>query len=296
MDDYLKALATYYKNRIEYIDSDNHPDIIDELIKKILPRDFDKKNPTLKSVDALLLSCQDDSFEQPFIQSCEYIERILNKIDDESTLLESIEIMTHARTKPLRVKTNKGTYYVKPFDASRLLGLELYSLLHSAPIFSEYWFTRNDIIETQIQGDHEFNIEPHILEKLKKTQSYQRGRIQSDIWLSKIGLGDIFPTPSFAGRLDNYLVLPDGQIAIIDFDCFDASIEPNAFEQRMEETANELSMTLEEYKHIYNSELSFFMTRLEQNKNEIDELLKAHEKEILVREPIKNIKESLNEL
>jgi hypothetical protein len=188
--------------------------------------------------------------------------------------IEDLSIMTRAATTPLRAQTSLGNYYIKAFDPIRLFGLELFNTLwyfntennNGLPnIRMDYWFTQADIIEREIGGQHEHEMNKRTLRNLRQNPKYIQDRIMGDVWLIEFGLDDIFSTASYGGRTDNYKVLPDGHIAIIDFDMFSPRLTRIDTNRRKQETAAELGMKLSDYDKIYINQLALLDISMKRN-------------------------------
>ena len=204
-----------------------------------------------------------DSIEAPAKECASKLYRF--GVDDIE--INGIYLMTDGSSLPVRVDLSirngddnriSRTMYMKPFDPMRILGIELYKLTGGIEQDYEFFFNGGIVVEDNIEGRHEFDIN----EDLKSNEVYVRSRVREDLVSFFIGLDDLAKT-------DNYVVAPNGKIKVIDFDTMDMQYSEEQKAQIMAFTAQELGITPEEYKRIFDEEKRNLRLRVMEHRDRI---------------------------
>jgi hypothetical protein len=162
-------------------------------------------------------------------------------------------LMTNGSSLPLKVVFDtdcaEKALYLKPFDLTRLIGLELYRMAE-AP---DYCFLFNDgiIAEEAQEGKHEFEIDGF------NNENYKRGRIRMDIFSFYFGTDDL-------QKRDNYVVSPE-RVRIIDFDVA-TPFSDSEIEAIRRSTMQDLNIGEQQYEEIFAEENQLFIRRLTKDK------------------------------
>ena len=194
----------------------------------------------------------------------------LYEVGAENIDVEKAYLMTNGSSLPLRVdltienkegRINK-TMYIKCFDPTRLLGIELYRLIGETD--RRYWFFFNEgiIVEDSQEGEHEFES----TERISEREHYKEERIKADLISFYLGLDDL-------GKKDNYLVASDGKIRIIDFDMMNRVYSDKDIIAIKRQSAEEIGISSEEYDTRYKEEERLLRERVHRKKDRIYQII-----------------------
>ena len=181
--------------------------------------------------------------------------------------IEGLYLMTEGSSWPVRVdvsiKNGEDSrigkiMYLKPFDPVRILGIELYKLIGGIEQDYEFFFNDGIVVENNIEGRHEFDID----EDLKSNDVYVESRVREDLVAFYMGLDDL-------RKPDNYVVARNGRIKVIDFDTMDSQYSEEHQAGIKADTAQQLGITVDEYERIFDEKKRSLKTRVMEHRDRI---------------------------
>lgn len=197
----------------------------------------------------------------------EFVKEYAIQIYGDNITVENLFLMFNGTSRPLKadliVDNKEKSIYIKDYSASRMLGMELYSILGVVGIKYPYWFNSEHVIEEKRPGFHKFDV-PN--DDSIGGQNYVLSKIMLDVFAIYTGLDDL-------EKPDNYLVTTEGDIHVVDFDSMDGAYLDHDVEQIKKQMARDLGIPESSYNHYFGLQTEILFGKVVKNKSKIFNLL-----------------------